>query len=306
MIDERELLEHAMRRFEPEPGFTDRIYHRRDRKRRNQRIAAGVVGIAVFVAAVWAVTSVSSMDRSEEVVVPAVSGTTGPTKTEPTKTEPTGPEEEPITTQASPNPDDVWRKDSLGAGRDEVVAYYVDHYVPFVYVYADGRVLSATRSAPYVKERRLTPEGVDLVQSGAVGPYSFIGEGPDLPEGAWADDASKRYVPSRYSVCFQNRGKPGNRGDGGFENPSTVLRFFPASAQAILGEVTILQDNPYASGGDTRRCSVVSPEEKHALHRIMGEPGRHVTVTDSEGNKIMWWIRALLPHGEQVRCLPCF
>ena len=51
---------------------------RRDRKRRNQRIAAGVVGIAVFVAAVWIVTSGLSLDRS----TPAVPGfsKTGPTQ----------------------------------------------------------------------------------------------------------------------------------------------------------------------------------------------------------------------------------
>jgi hypothetical protein len=64
MIDERELLEQAVRRFEPEPGLTERIYRRRDRKRRNQRIAAGVVGIAVFVAAVWIVTAAGSFDRT--------------------------------------------------------------------------------------------------------------------------------------------------------------------------------------------------------------------------------------------------
>jgi hypothetical protein len=42
-----------------------------NRTRRNQRIAAGVVGIAVFVAAIWIVTSVSSLDRSDTSVVPA-------------------------------------------------------------------------------------------------------------------------------------------------------------------------------------------------------------------------------------------
>jgi hypothetical protein len=80
MIDERDLLEQALRRFEPEPGLTDRIYRRRDRKRRNQRIAAGVVGIAVFVAAIWIVTSGLSLDRS----TPAVPGLeTGSTQTGP-------------------------------------------------------------------------------------------------------------------------------------------------------------------------------------------------------------------------------
>lgn len=47
-------------RFEPLFETPDRPFegfvHRRDRRRRNQRITAGVVGIAVFVAAVWIVT----------------------------------------------------------------------------------------------------------------------------------------------------------------------------------------------------------------------------------------------------------
>jgi WD40-like Beta Propeller Repeat len=93
MIDERERYERAFQQFQmPEPAW-DRLIRRRDRKRRNQRIAAGVVGIAVFVAAVWAVTSGLSLDRSEKSVVPAG---TGPVQTavQPTPTPPavTGPE----------------------------------------------------------------------------------------------------------------------------------------------------------------------------------------------------------------------
>ena len=93
MIDEHERYERAFQQFQmPEPAW-DRLVGRRDRKRRNQRIAAGVVGIAVFVAAVWAVTSGLSLDRSEKSVVPAG---TGPVQTavQPTPTPPavTGPE----------------------------------------------------------------------------------------------------------------------------------------------------------------------------------------------------------------------
>jgi len=57
-----------------------------DRKRRNQRIAAGVVGIAVFVAAIWIVTSGGWFDRTKE---PAGGVETGPTETGPTETGPT-------------------------------------------------------------------------------------------------------------------------------------------------------------------------------------------------------------------------
>ena len=47
MIDERDILERELRRYEPEPGLAQRVYRRRDRKRRNQRIGAGVLGVIV-------------------------------------------------------------------------------------------------------------------------------------------------------------------------------------------------------------------------------------------------------------------
>jgi Tol biopolymer transport system component len=59
-----ETLERIARRIPiPEPAY-ERMLRRRDRKRRNQRIAAGVVGMAVFVAAVWIVTAAGSFDRT--------------------------------------------------------------------------------------------------------------------------------------------------------------------------------------------------------------------------------------------------
>jgi hypothetical protein len=76
-MTDQEILERAERAaisvVVPDGRFED-LLRRRDRKRRNQRIAAGVVGIAVFAAAVWIVTSGLSLDRSEKVVVPADTG----------------------------------------------------------------------------------------------------------------------------------------------------------------------------------------------------------------------------------------
>jgi Tol biopolymer transport system component len=81
MIDERERYERAFRQFQmPEPAM-DRLVGRRDRKRRNQRITAGVVGIAVFVAAVWVVTTGGSFNRTQQ---PAIQ----PTPTPPVGTAP--------------------------------------------------------------------------------------------------------------------------------------------------------------------------------------------------------------------------
>jgi Tol biopolymer transport system component len=86
-VIDRASVERAAERFTVPEGAMDRLIWRRDRKRRNQRIAAGVVGIAVFVAAVWIVTSGAWLDRSE-TSVPAVSGTTGPVETGPAETGP--------------------------------------------------------------------------------------------------------------------------------------------------------------------------------------------------------------------------
>jgi Tol biopolymer transport system component len=50
VIDERELLERAARQFSPDVGIVERVYRRRDRKRRNRRI--GTAALALIIAAV--------------------------------------------------------------------------------------------------------------------------------------------------------------------------------------------------------------------------------------------------------------
>jgi hypothetical protein len=83
MSDLKALLERADRAVADVPLPADGLEgleRRRDRKRRNQRIAAGVVGVAAFVAAIWIVTSVGSLDGSGTSVGPA-GDVTGPTET---------------------------------------------------------------------------------------------------------------------------------------------------------------------------------------------------------------------------------
>ena len=65
MIDQ-ESVERAAERFKAPDGALERLLRRRDRNRRNQRIVAGIVGIAVFVASIWIVTSGSSSDRTQK------------------------------------------------------------------------------------------------------------------------------------------------------------------------------------------------------------------------------------------------
>ena len=73
MIDQ-ESVERAAERFKASDGALERLIRRRDRKRRNQRITAGVVGIAVFVAAVW----VLGTRLGQETTAPAKPATVAP------------------------------------------------------------------------------------------------------------------------------------------------------------------------------------------------------------------------------------
>jgi dipeptidyl aminopeptidase/acylaminoacyl peptidase len=78
MSDLKALLEHADRAVSDVPLPADGLewlQRRRDRKRRNKRITAGAVGIAVFVAAVWVVTTGGSFNHTQQ---PAIQPTPTP------------------------------------------------------------------------------------------------------------------------------------------------------------------------------------------------------------------------------------
>jgi dipeptidyl aminopeptidase/acylaminoacyl peptidase len=78
MSDLNALLERADRAVADVPlpaGGLEGLERCRDRKRRNQRITAGVVGIVVFVAAIWIVTSGGSFNPTQQ---PAVQPTPTP------------------------------------------------------------------------------------------------------------------------------------------------------------------------------------------------------------------------------------
>ena len=75
MTEYTKLIERLGERYGVPDLSTDQLLNRRDRKRRNQRVAAGVVGFAIFLAAVWIVTTGGPFDRGQ---TPATSGGTGP------------------------------------------------------------------------------------------------------------------------------------------------------------------------------------------------------------------------------------
>jgi hypothetical protein len=82
MPETRPLLERVMERVELRPFTLEGFHDRRDRTVRNQRIAAGVVGIAVFVGLIGILTSGGWYDRTETPAVPGATET-GPAETAP-------------------------------------------------------------------------------------------------------------------------------------------------------------------------------------------------------------------------------
>jgi hypothetical protein len=297
VIDERNLVERAVRALvRQKPAFDDLI-RRRDRKRRNQRIAAGVVGIAVFVAAVWTVTGDLSFDRSQTSVVPG-GAVTGPAETGPTvapDAEWDGyglpPEGTALSTPAEGQPilqQSYGGEVLLGEKTVSCPTGCRKWYHTFRIVYADGRVLwwNSLRSSgggDYVKERRLTPEGVDLVRSGV--------EPDDLPDHAWADATASPYAPPRYSICFWANGLR----DQSAAPLIPAVDLLPAAAKALLS----------GNDGDPLHpgCLVVGTSEARAFDDILSEEGLEAPPAPvagggvTPGDTVDSW---LLPGAESV------
>ena len=161
MSDVRTILERGVGGATPPPDGLERMLRRRDRKRRNQRLAAGAIGIAVFVAAVWFVTSAGPAGRGQ-----APAGT-GPTVTpaDPGQVGLVGLAPEGMT-PSSPS-------------RGELVVGFMFGHTSGdpgrfgLHVYADGRVIWQELGSTGLVEQQLTPEGVELLRSEvlAIGPF---------------------------------------------------------------------------------------------------------------------------------------
>ena len=300
MSDLRELLDREARLVHAAPQALESVLRRRDRKRRDQRITAGVVGIAVFVAAVWIVTSVASLDRSEKSVLPAI---TGPAVTG--STESSGPR--------------VWlppkgAEPSTPAEGRQVLSTVGSKPWHSIQVYADGRVIwsqqtgftgsSRTSSTTGWLERRLTPEGVDLVRSGAI-QLEDLDPPSHVPASVWEDPEVKPYVPSRYAVCAAWS--------------QETMRLLPQRTQDLLrghtdkhavyvGEAVF----PRLSGGQgVVACPEMTIEEARPLDKIFLEVGFERSefasglVYDIKARDVsLIRVIPLLPDGEFTLCCP--
>jgi hypothetical protein len=297
MIDERERYERAFHQFQMTEPAWEILVDRRDRKRRNQRIAAGVVGIVVFVAAISIVTSGLPWDRSQTSVVPG-GDVTGPAETGPAvapDAEWDGyglpPEGTALSTPAEGQPilqQSYEGEVLLGEKTVSCPTGCGKWYHTYRIVYADGRALwwgSLRRSGggDYVRERRLTPEGVDLVRSGV--------DPDDLPDSAWADAEARPYAPPRYSICFWANGLR----DQSAAPLLPAVDLLPAPARALLSGN---DRDPLHPG-----CLVVGTSEARAFDDFLSEEGLEAPPAPvagggvTPGDTVDSW---LLPGAESV------
>lgn len=163
-LDRFERLERFTPLFEaPTPSF-ERFLRRRDRKRRNQRIAAGVVGVAVFLAPILIVMSSGPLERDN---TPGVTQLTS-VSDEPAPVGIVGlPPED--ATPSSPARGELVFSFMFGHGDGDPGRFHV-------HVYEDGRLIrqrlgDVPGGVDYpdeptgLVEQRLTPEGVELLRA---------------------------------------------------------------------------------------------------------------------------------------------
>lgn len=218
--DRYDVLERFAPLFEPsEPSFQE-FLRRRDRRRRNQRITAGVVGIAVFVAAVWILATGWPFHRTQ---TPAVPGPTVP----PTPRvgfiglPPEG------ATPSSPESGELVLGIGFGHTGGDAGRFSL-------HLYADGRLIwqrigdlpgGSNRSSTGLIEQHLTPEGIGLVLAEVLSTGLFdddrelVGAAPGLHYGGIEVRAGDRVIHLTW-------------GGAGFEQGSDPIATTPTPDQA--------------------------------------------------------------------------
>jgi len=263
----------------PEPAY-ERLLRRRDRKRRNQRLVASSVAIAVFVSAVWLLTGGPMRPAKRPAATPAGVPTVGPFDV----------------------PEGSLGLPPVGAAPSEplhgelVASDGGIHPWQNVRVYADGRVIFLREDAYGWLERRLTPDGLELVRSNE----GLAGRFEVLPASAWADARAERFVPSRYLVCT---------------DVASIPLLSPAAQHLLRGsssEQAIRRgEDDWGSGHRGATCPVVTLEEARDLDGLLRASGFVSTgltyvrrgKPSAPGETLVELI-PLLPDGSFPQCCP--
>jgi hypothetical protein len=209
MSDRFDVLERYAPLFDGPEAPLEVFLRRRDRKRRNQRIAAGAVGIAVFGAAIWGVTIGEPPGRSQ------APGSTSPTVA-PDYPGPVGlqglPPESAI--PSTPSTGEVVLSFGFGHTDGDPGRFHLT-------MYEDGRLIWERLGDPTGEgeptgliEQRLTPDGVELVRSEVLSTGLFdrdlhFEDAPDLHGGQIEVLDGDRLVSISWGDIFSGGGPEG-------------------------------------------------------------------------------------------------
>jgi hypothetical protein len=337
MADTRDLVRHEMERLELRPFTLEEFHTRLDRRRRNQRVAAGAVGVAVFVAVV--VVIVTGW-RAEPTTAP---GGTGP----PGATAPATPPSEDRVGFIGLPPEGA-RPSTLEVGELVLQANgrcAPGHLYCSVWLYADGRLIwiadenlpiGANEHTTGLLEQRLTPAGVELLVSefrstGACSPPSDSGSvdcfgAPPvsafpaitpgwrdaswgLPARAWEDPQITAFVPSRFGACVLQEGVVTSQSYATWRaiEPSLILDALPPTAADILrGRDVALPRGRLSDLAMT--CFLVTTEQARELSSALDDAGfarrerwyqlgYHLAGPNRLRDAELW-LGPILPHGE--------
>lgn len=291
---------------------------------RSQRIAAGVVGIALFLGAVWLV---------------ATGGPFGPTRAPSRRPSPTPP---PVATETPtpPLPADAASArvgfiglPPQGAAPSTprtgalVLEYTGRRFATWyqVWVYEDGRLVwqregnlreGANQASTGFLQQRLTRDGVEMLVargSAEAALFGFPWRPPYpaswLPPRAWRDRTIQAYVPSRYAVCYQALRQP--------IAPARIVTWLPRPAGRLLrthdSRVRSAEGWLRGFGG---ACADLTTDEARTVAEALEDAGLAQDVfQEAYGlsyyfndrgvrNEAVIRFEPILPHGE-VACSGC-
>ena len=285
MSDVRTMLERGVGGATPPPDGFERMLRRRERRHRNQRIAAGVVGFAIFLAAIWIVATGGPFDRA---LTPAVPGQeTGPTLPEGAA----GIGLKGLALEgATPSTPET------GELVLNILFGHVSGGDPGrfrVYLYADGRLIwerladrtggANPYATPYstgLVEQRLTPEGVELLRSEVLSTGLFdhdlnLSSGEGLYFGRIEVRDGARFVRVTWGECCE----PGNE---------DVPRTSPTPEQASALEQL---DARFANPAAWLPASAWEAREIRAF-----VPSRYSLCLERLGDVALAQVLASLPH----------
>ena len=169
-------------------------------------------------------------------------------------------------------------------------------HVGWVFVYSDGRVVGA--NGAYLFERSLTPEGLELIRSGAVPSSAILDDprmsgsiisprlvpqvlGPLLPDSAWADPDVHPYQPTDYAVCAVDSGHLLAVDDAFARLPDAAQAILRGNARRSEPEAFFSVDvTPESPGAG---CSAVGAADARRLVNVLVAEGFNVEVNPEDG-----------------------